>query len=145
MTQSALDGQWACSNSWAWFDAGLNTNEINRAVASIQSSDVPRENEIRIQFYPEYKKLSGSDKYFNGKCPIWHTLNAKVIWGRRKGLKALHASFNECLGEIAAQHSCTCFDEETILAHIHQKIYPCQHLKNHPPEFKHIDVIPPLN
>jgi hypothetical protein len=131
----------ACpSSSWAWFDAGLNADEIRRALKSIRANkSLPNSSEIRLQFYPEGMRKAPT-AYFRGRCPVQHTLNAKVIWATVAGIERLLASFNECLGKLVQDANCTCWDEETVLAHIHQKVAPCDTLGSPAPVFTHIDV-----
>lgn len=126
--------------SWVWFDAGLNSDEVRRAIKSMQTiKSPPNGSEIRLQFYPAGMRKPPLE-YFKGRCPVEHTLNAKVIWATRESASLLLSAFNECLDKITQTTTCTCWDEETVLAHIHQRRAPCHNLKSNAPTFTHIDV-----
>ena len=85
--------------------------------------------------------------YFGGRCSVAHTLNAKVIWASKPAIRNLLAAFDTCLELLVGQAqaeagTCTCWDEETVLAHLHGRVPPCDTLNSTllPPTFVHMDV-----
>ena len=83
--------------------------------------------------------------YFGGRCPVAHTLNAKVIWATEPAIRGLQVAFDVCLDLLVSQAmegSCTCWDEETVLAHLHERMPPCDALDPTLvlPTFVHMDV-----
>ena len=105
--------------------------------------------EIRLGFYaPAMRKQPG--EYFGGRCPIAHPLNAKAMWGDRAAFAALNQTFEACLGRLVAEAEgsgkgaqCGCFDEETVLAHLLVRQFPCDRLPHRYPRFEHLQVYRP--
>lgn len=95
-----------------------------------------------MQLYPP-GMLKHPTHYFRGRCPVTHTINAKVIWADTAGLGALRKSFDECAGRMLAAKTCECFDEETVLTHIHNQVAPCTELHAQLPRLNSLQVIDP--
>ena len=114
----------------AWLDAGLSEGELGRAVGLLSGEDAARPGEVLMQHYSALspKMRLEPRQYFGGRCPISHPLNAKVIWARPAALETLATAFDACLASLGTAGggvNCSCYDEETVLAHMYHGRAPC--------------------
>jgi hypothetical protein len=146
--ECGIDGR----TQWLWLDAGLEKDQVLRVMNHTKTLQAPEPGAVHMQFYCKAKMIPDI-QYFAGRCPVKHVLNAKAIWTDRKGAKTLRGAFDSCLNRLVARNEagtsqganptspCECFDEETVLTHIFQRLEPCTYLPVPIPKFIPMPVI----